>query len=230
MSEWVLGIDTSTEVSVGLARDGVAVGDWHVESTREHAERLQVLIDQACAEQGIALSDIARVAVGLGPGPYTGLRVGIVVARTLAALTGDFPREVRSPFGACSLDIVARQWVTSPTPPATDFLVATDARRHEVYWAHYLPTGERVGAAQVGAPASLPHLPVAGPGVLRYPDLLHAGAGAPTELQASALASGIDVLADAGVEPLYLRNPDAQVSTTHKSTLVQPHLRRHQEP
>lgn len=226
MSEWVLGIDTSTDVCVGLARDGVAVGDRRVESTRAHAEQLQVLIDQACAEQGIGLSEIGRIAVGLGPGPYTGLRVGIVVARTLAALTGDFPAEMVLPRGVCSLDVLAREWVTGPTPPAGEFLIATDARRHEVYWARYLADGTRVEGPNAAEPATLPELPAGGPGVTRYPEILTAGPGAPTQLHASVLAAGIDALPDAGAEPLYLRSPDAQVSTARKSTLAQPHLRR----
>ncbi len=134
MSEWVLGIDTSTDVCVGLARDGVAVVSARVDDRRAHAEHLQRLINRACSEQDIAISDIGRVVVGLGPGPFTGLRVGIVTARTVAALGGDFPASIAEPKGVCSLDIVARQAVLGHDPHS-EFVVASDARRRELYWA-----------------------------------------------------------------------------------------------
>ena len=227
MSEWVLGIDTSTDVCVGLARDGVAVASLRIDDRRAHAEHLQALIDQACADQGIALTDVTRVAVGLGPGPFTGLRVGIVTARTIAALGGDFPVGIAEPKGVCSLDVVARQALLSGRPPTGEFVVASDARRRELYWARYAPDATRVGAPQVGAPDTLPDLPVVGPGADLYPEVLGPrSVPGPRVLDAGVLAAAIDVLADAGIEPLYLRKPDATVPSTRKSTLVTPRLSR----
>lgn len=225
MSDWVLGIDTSTDVCVGLARDGELAGSWRIDDRRAHAEHLQALVNQACAEQGIALTDIGRVAVGLGPGPFTGLRVGIVTARTIAALAGDFPRTLAEPKGVCSLDIVARQFVLAGGVPADGFVVASDARRKELYWARYDADGVRAGEPRVGAPDELPDLPVVGPGAELYPAVIGARVvPGPRALDAGVLAAGIDLLPDAGVEPLYLRKPDATVPTTRKSALVPPRL------
>lgn len=227
MSDWVLGIDTSTEVCVGLARDGQLVGSYRVADRRAHAEHLQTLIDQACHDHGIALSDVSRVAVGLGPGPFTGLRVGIVTARTIAALGPGFPASINEPKGVCSLDVVAWQWVHAADAPAGEFVVASDARRKELYWARYDAAGRRIGEPQVSAASELPELPIAGPGADLYPEVLAARvAGGPRELDAGVLAAAIDELPDAGIEPLYLRKPDAAVSTTRKSTLVPPRLTR----
>ena len=227
MSEWVLGIDTSTDVCVGLARDGVAVVSARVDDRRAHAEHLQELIDRACSDQHIAITDIDRVVVGLGPGPFTGLRVGIVTARTIAALGGDFPATIAVPAGVCSLDVVARQAVLGDQPPGGEFVVASDARRRELYWARYAVDGSRIGEPQVGAAETLPDLPVVGPGADLYPDVIGARAvPGPRHLDAGVLAASIDVLPDAGIEPLYLRKPDATVPSTRKSTLVTPRLSR----
>ncbi|HEX2858130.1 MAG TPA: tRNA (adenosine(37)-N6)-threonylcarbamoyltransferase complex dimerization subunit type 1 TsaB [Propionibacteriaceae bacterium] len=227
MSEWVLGIDTSTDVCIGLARDGEPVASRRVDDRRAHAEHLQALIDRACADEGIALTDVGRVVVGLGPGPFTGLRVGIVTARTIAALGGGFPGTIAVPKGVCSLDVVARQAVLGSEAPAGEFVVASDARRRELYWARYSPAGERIGEPQVGRPDTLPDLPVVGPGADLYADVLGPRvAPGPRALDAGVLAASIDVLPDAGIEPLYLRKPDATVPSTRKSTLVTPRLSR----
>ena len=87
-----------------------------------------------------------------GPGPFTGLRVGIVTARTLAAVAG------RPLHGVCSLDVIAAQWQDAPD----EFVVASDARRKEFYWALYRD-GIRVGEPRVSAPEVIPDLPAAGP-------------------------------------------------------------------
>lgn len=227
MSEWVLAIDTSTDVCVGLARDGEAVASLRVDDRRAHAEHLQALIDRACADQGISLADIGRVAVGLGPGPFTGLRVGIVTARTIAALGDGFPAGIAVPKGVCSLDVVARQAVLGADAPAGEFVVASDARRRELYWARYAADGTRAGEPQVGAAGTLPDLPVVGPGADLYPEVIGTRAvPGPRALDAGVLAASVDVLADAGIEPLYLRKPDAAVPSTRKSTLVTPRLSR----
>lgn len=104
MNTIVLGIDTSTAVSVGLARGSEVLVSLHYDDPRAHAEQLMPLIHRGCEEAGIALTDIAEVAIGVGPGPYTGLRVGVATGRVLAHLAGLTPHPV------CSLDILARQW------------------------------------------------------------------------------------------------------------------------
>ena len=93
---WTLGIDTSHHVAAGLARDGEPVASEVVPDTRAHGETLIPLVQRLCASAGIAMTDVSAYAVGMGPGPFTGLRVGIVAARTLASVSG------RPLHGVCS--------------------------------------------------------------------------------------------------------------------------------
>ena len=201
---WTLGIDTSHHVAVGLAHDGVPVASEVVADTRAHGEALTPLIQNLCASAGIAMIEIDAYAVGMGPGPFTGLRVGIVTARTLAAVAG------RPLHGVCSLDVIAAQWKDAPD----EFVVASDARRKEFYWAFYRD-GIRVGEPRVSAPGAIPELPAAGP-------VLDAPAG-PRHLDAAVLAAHWAELPPVDGEPFYLRAADATVPRTRKSAL--PRLR-----
>lgn len=211
-SGWTLGVDTSTAVCVGLAR-GDEIISLRDDNPRAHAERLMPLVEQACRQAGIAVDQISEIAVGVGPGPYTGLRVGIVTGRVLAHLGGTEPHPV------CSLDVLARQWADSGTAPADGFIVATDARRHELYWARYDAAGNRLDGPQVGKPETLPDgVPVGGPGCAARG--LVPAQGAPETLDAGLLAACWRRLPDVGIEPLYLRDPDATAPTTRKATLT----------
>lgn len=201
-----LGIDTSHHVAVGLARDGRRLASLVVADTRAHGETLIPLVQRACAEADVALRDVQAFAVGMGPGPFTGLRVGIVAARTLASVAGV------PVHGVCSLDVIAAQWRDAPA----EFVVASDARRKELYWARYA-AGKRVGQARVTAPTQLPDLPIAGPAGY---DLTVTG---PAEIDAAVLAARWNELPAVDGEPFYLRAPDAAVPTTRKSAL--PRLR-----
>src|SRR6478609_6422664 len=96
----------------------------------KHAEQLAPLIERALAEAGIVRQDLTAIAAGIGPGPYTGLRVGLVTARTLGFVL-DLPV-----YGVCSLDALAVEAVETGAVDR-DFVVATDARRKEVYLARY---------------------------------------------------------------------------------------------
>lgn len=212
---YILGIDTSYEVAIGLARDGEPIDSLTVPDTRAHAEALLPSAMALCARQGISLSDLAGVAVGMGPGPFTGLRVGIVTAWTISSLLG------ADPHGVCSLDVIARQWVLAGAPE--EFVVASDARRKELYWARYL-AGTRVDGPNVSSPRELPDLPVAGPAL----DLSYGSEvlpSAPARLDAAVLAAHWEGLA-AVDEPLYLRAADATVSVRTKSALPRVTVRR----
>jgi tRNA threonylcarbamoyl adenosine modification protein YeaZ len=211
MSSVVLGIDTATDVRVGLAVDGAVVASAVVADTRAHAEQLMLLVQRVLAETGHTVGDLTEVVVGIGPGPFTGLRVGVAAGHTLAAVLG---LPVR---GVCSLDVVAAEWVRRGDAPA-EFLIASDARRKEVYWARYDSTGRRLDGPSVSTPAELPALPLGGPGA----HLVAAEVTGPDAIDAGLLAA-LDV-PDAGLEPLYLRRPDAEVPTRVKSTLLQPRL------
>ena len=217
MTTWTLGVDTSTDICIGLAADGSIVASDRVADRRGHAEKLMPAIIAMCERAGIAVSDITEVAVGVGPGPFTGLRVGIVTAHTIAAMAGT------ELHGVCSLDVMARQWVDSGSSPQSDFVIASDARRRELYWARYDASGSRIGDPRVSTPDVIGSLPLAGPGREVYPELF-ADVGGPTTLDAGLIAGSWAGLPDVGIEPLYLRKPDASVPTTRKSTLLQPRL------
>lgn len=210
---WTLAIDTSRYVAVGLARDGEPRIRVVVDDTRAHAETLMPSVLEACAEAGIGLGEVAEVAVGMGPGPFTGLRVGIATAWSLAHAAG------LTPHGVCSLDVVAAQWVDAPD----EFVVAADARRKEVYWARYRD-GARVGEPRVSSPDEVPSLPLAG----HLPEAtgLTAAGGAPTALDPAVLAAVWTRLPAAGGEPFYLRAPDASVPGKPKSALPRLRVKR----
>lgn len=199
-----LTLDTSTVVEAALVADGAIIASGRVEDARAHAEELAPLVQRVMADAGRALADVTGVVVGVGPGPFTGLRVGVATGATLAEVLGV------PVTGACSLDAVAAQWAAAGAPG--DFVVVTDARRKEVYWARYEASGRRTDGPHVTAPADVPALPLAGPGA----HLVGEPVG-PTRLEAGWLA--VTPLPDAGLEPLYLRRPDAEVSTTRKSAL-----------
>lgn len=210
-----LAIDTATVVCVGLADDDRVLGSLRHDDPRAHAERTTPLIQELLARCALTPRDLSRVVVGVGPGPYTGLRVGIATAHSLAAALGI---EV---VGVCSLDAVA---LAAPAD-LTEFTVVTDARRRELYSADYRRIGgghlERISGPRVGPLADLEGRLLLGPGV---PAAILLGAdpaqlGGAVPLDAGLLAGAVEDLAAVGLEPLYLRNPDAQVSTRRKSTL-----------
>jgi tRNA threonylcarbamoyl adenosine modification protein YeaZ len=218
----VLALDTSTVVSVGLARDGRVVAAASVSDRMAHVEQLTPLIGQCLATAGATLAEVSRMVVGLGPGPFTGLRVGIITAQVLASV-----RQVAL-RGVCSLDVlavqfVAEQFVTEQGRGAAaaspgDFVVATDARRKEVYWARYDADGTRRDGPHVTSPDQTPRLPTIGPASDLYPDRLPAVDG-PRVLDPGVLAVHGWSLPDAGREPLYLRRPDAAEPARRKSVL-----------
>ncbi|HEV2872805.1 MAG TPA: tRNA (adenosine(37)-N6)-threonylcarbamoyltransferase complex dimerization subunit type 1 TsaB, partial [Actinomycetota bacterium] len=196
----VLALDTSTVVNVGLARGDRVLAQATIADRMAQVEQLTPAIRDCLSQAGVRLADLGQIVVGLGPGPFTGLRVGVVTARILASVGGV---ELR---GVCSLDVLAAQFAGQF--PASDFVVATDARRREVYWAAYDADGRRRTGPAVSPPADVPRRPAVGPAVDLYPDLLLATPG-PRALDPGVLAVRGPELPDAGQEPLYLRRPDA---------------------
>lgn len=210
----VLGIDTATDVRAGLARDGVVVASGEIADRRAHAEQLLPLVRRVLAKAGAKPAELSGIAVGVGPGPFTGLRVGVAAAVTMAEALGIPVR------GVCSLDVVALEWAGRPDAPGGEFAVVSDARRKEVYWARYAAGGARTAGPFVTAPDAVPDLPLAGPGA----ELTGRACSGPAAVDAGLLAAAEDLLPDAGLVPLYLRRPDAEVPTTRKSTLLQPRV------
>jgi tRNA threonylcarbamoyl adenosine modification protein YeaZ len=136
---------------------------------RRTGEILAPGIERVVGEAGRKLSEVTGVAVGVGPGPFTGLRVGLVTARALGDALGV------PVHGVCTLDVLAFQTATLSDAPAGPFAVASDARRKEVYWAEYADALTRVTEPDVAHPAliqeRLAGLPVAGEGPHLYPDV-----------------------------------------------------------
>jgi tRNA threonylcarbamoyl adenosine modification protein YeaZ len=204
----LLAFDTATSAVTVALHDGTAViAQESAVDARQHGELLAVFIDKVLRNAGAGRCDLTGVAVGTGPGPYTGLRAGLVTARVLASAL-QIPAD-----GICSLDVIAADALAAAA--GSEFLVATDARRREVYWARYSAAGERADGPLVSRPADLPPgLPVAGEGAVLYPELVSRPIG-PRYPAAASLASLAAARAKAGEapgapEPLYLRRPDAR--------------------
>jgi tRNA threonylcarbamoyl adenosine modification protein YeaZ len=133
-----LAIDTSTSrTSVAIIDGDTVVFNGFRDGATAHGPSLPALVQEA-----LAVSDVDEVVVGMGPGPFTGLRVGIAFAQSFA-LAREIP--VR---GVCSLDAIAAQINEQ------DFIITVDARRKEVYWARYT-NGVRVGEPAVNFPADV---------------------------------------------------------------------------
>jgi tRNA threonylcarbamoyladenosine biosynthesis protein TsaB len=202
----LLAFDTATPfVSVAL-HDGEDVAvELRSDRPMKHGEQLAPLIEQALRQAGIARQDLTGIGVGVGPGPFTGLRVGLVTARTLAYVL-EIPV-----YGVCSLDVLAVEAVDTGAVTAGEFLVATDARRKEVYVARYDERGTRLTGPVVDKPAALAtDGPVVGEGAALYPEAFPHGTG-PAAPSAGWLARVVtDRRAELlDPEPLYLRRPDA---------------------
>lgn len=232
----LLAIDTATPATTVALHDGVTTVAARTEvDARRHAEVLAPSIDEVLRAAGARPADLTHVACGVGPGPYTGLRVGLVTARVLAAALG-IPA-----IGVCSLDVIAAE---ARTAVRGALVVATDARRREVYWAEYDPDGVRRRGPRVGRPAdvaaSVPGATPVGEGALLHADVFldpreprHPDAGALAALVTARLAAGDPLPAASAVVPeddaygdgstalaaaapvllpavpLYLRRPDA---------------------
>ena len=208
----LLAFDTATPAVTVALHDGTHVlAETTAIDARRHGELLAAAIEALLAGAGASWRDITAVASGTGPGPYTGLRAGLVTARVLGSALGV------PVYGVCSLDVIAAD--AAAAAGGREFVVATDARRREVYWARYDAAGARLAGPDVGRPADVAAaagpVPVAGTGPVLYPDLLGEGIGpaypsaaALARLAAAQIAAGT---AATGADPVYLRRPDARV-------------------
>ncbi|MFB7662484.1 tRNA (adenosine(37)-N6)-threonylcarbamoyltransferase complex dimerization subunit type 1 TsaB [Kitasatospora sp. NPDC056138] len=213
----LLAFDTATPAVTAAVHDGTAVlAETFQVDARRHGELLLPAVDQVLRTAGVDKHRLTGIAVGVGPGPYTGLRVGLVTAAALGHALG------LPVYGVCTLDAIAHQARTEGlTGP---FTVATDARRKEVYWASYDASGARVEGPAVDRPAELsPEQRSVGAGALLYPETFpgahgpeHVSAGALADFAVTELAAGRDLLP---CVPLYLRRPDAQVPAGYKAVL-----------
>jgi tRNA threonylcarbamoyladenosine biosynthesis protein TsaB len=223
----MLAIDTATaQVGVAIGRDGRVLGEVRIDGDRRHAEQLTPAIDYLRRQTGIALDDLAGVAVGIGPGLFTGLRVGVTTARTLAQVL-DVPV-----VGIPSPDLVAYPWRATHR----SVVALIDARRKEVFAARYWPVPgglQRDGDYTVEPPdavaaellATGTETLLVGDGALEYADafagLDHVELGGPAAA-APSVAALVELAAvrfereefcrAEGVRPLYLRRSDAEIA------------------
>jgi tRNA threonylcarbamoyl adenosine modification protein YeaZ len=210
----LLALDTATPaVTVAVADGGEVLAERTHVDPRRHGELLAPAIAEVLEAAGVGRQALTSIAVGVGPGPFTGLRVGLVTARTMGAVL-DIPV-----VGVCTHDHLALLAGLAGT-----FRVVTDARRREVHWAEYdgvargLP--RRLVGPRVDKPADVPFAgPAVGLGAATYPDAFP-GHREPLHPQAGALARWVTA-GGATVDPmpLYLRRPDVAEPHARKRVL-----------
>jgi len=204
----VLAIDTSAGISVACVTSDGRLIEKSLDAHNLHGELTVQMIHDVLAEAQLLPEDVSDLVVGVGPGPYTGLRVGIACATVFG-----FARNIPV-HGICSLDAVAYDF-------GKPCVVITNARRKELYWAEY--SNGRLGEPQVSLPkdlvTALPDAQFVGPGAALYPDVI---SGEVMGLRAAALAelflSGTAQVVQ--VTPMYLRAPDAVEPGKPKSVLL----------
>ena len=199
MTKVLLTIDTSSGTAVAVLVDGVVVAETYDPDTMQHAEQIGMQIRKVLDAASKKSSDVTAVVVGVGPGPFTGLRVGIAAAKMFAEGVG------AKIFGVGSLDAIAfTKDLSQPT------LVLTDARRSEVFFGLYQ------GKSPAGAPITL-----LGPGVKKQVDLeaelqnsgqsyeIVSGSISAAAVGLLALAQIAEGIASSSIVANYLRAPDA---------------------
>ncbi len=233
----ILCIDTSDGAAVGLLCGDDPLGTERSADARRHTETLTPMVESVLHVAGVTPRDLTGIAVGTGPAPFTGLRVGLVTAMTMGRALGI------GVHGVCSLDALGYAALVG-AGPAAEVLVLTDARRREVYWAHYrdaaLPDGadheapfdvHTLGGPGVDAPAAVAARfadligdgGVVGRGAAMYPDSF-ATAAAPAALDAvlDPIVLGRITIArlstggDLSTAPRYLRRPDIHTAPGRK--------------
>ncbi|HVS68860.1 MAG TPA: tRNA (adenosine(37)-N6)-threonylcarbamoyltransferase complex dimerization subunit type 1 TsaB [Mycobacteriales bacterium] len=210
----VLALDTSSP-TVAVAVCDAQGGDVRLRAERSetadnrHGERLAPLTASCLRDAGATTADLEGVVVGLGPAPFTGLRVGIMTAHAMSDALG-IPA-----YGVCSLDGIAHRFTTDHG----SFAVITDARRKQVYWALYDEGGRRIDGPELAPPDELADqlrsrtTDVVGAGVVKYRESFagfttREGDPAP---RAVDLVWCVDFAQPPGtLAPMYLRRPDAQ--------------------
>lgn len=233
----ILGIDTATDsVSVALGDGTRVLAHSEVVSDRQHCEALTPMIDFVCKQAGVSFRELGAVAVDIGPGLFTGMRVGIATAKAIS-FSLDLPI-----IGICSLDVLAA------AVPRTDSVVipVIDARRHEVYWAMYRSVEDELRQVHPPCVGPIAELVIdvlersqsaqfVGNGALRYRNEIVEALGTsiqgcefadqrfsrPTAATLVALAHrrAVEERWESAQElsPLYLRPPDAEINWLTRS-------------
>lgn len=212
-----LSIDTSAHTSVALvdSTTGSVIAQKTSPKGNDQTETLAVYVRELLTDNNEEGKDLAGIFVGVGPGPYTGLRAGLVAARTFG-FVWNVPVH-----GVMSLHALAEH-VKQEGNVLEEFIVASDARRKEVYWARYNQNGAILDGPHVAAASTLPPLPVYGVGAGLYQEQLQEAGAKPQEQSFEWIADAAN-LAQRGIAdlaagkdlsntaPQYLRESDAQV-------------------
>jgi tRNA threonylcarbamoyladenosine biosynthesis protein TsaB len=217
----LLAIDTSLGTAVAVVeRDGVIVSQMVSTDPRGHAEVIGTLIERALAEASITASDITHVAAGMGPGPFTGLRVGIAAARAFALGRG-IPVVPVASHDAVALELLLYDALSGGFQDAEDepFAVVTDARRREFAYTVYRGLDDDGLPIRVAEPALSPRddldALLTRDAVIRR-DAETIPAGMLGLVAARALAAGREV---ATSDALYLRSPDVTMPHAPKNVI-----------
>ncbi len=210
-----LAVTSSTAmVGVAITDDGEVLSSFHEATDRRHAEELTPMVAKAMAEAGLSARDVEQFAVDVGPGRFTGLRVGIATVRTLALATG------RPVVPVSSLEALAVGAGLAEGP----VVAVIDARRAEVFQQRFVVDADgeptALGSPFVGAPAEAldlidPGDLVVGDGADRYPELYgsqRVEGCEPSPVVIARLAAGRPGVPGPEVLPRYLRDPDVQIN------------------
>lgn len=213
-----LAIDTSATASAALISNGIVLAETSTQDTRSHSEVSVPQVAAVLAEAGVGPERLDGIFVSVGPGPFTGLRVGIAEARVLSDVWGVPLYGVMAHY--------ALAWDVMASGHSAPFLIVTDARRREVYWSAFSAEGTLLDGPHVSAPTEVPssyaHYRAFGFGAGLYPDAFHVdpdfahrqpGAASLGRYGQGALAAGIAL---PGTEPLYLRDSDAKIPAARK--------------
>jgi tRNA A37 threonylcarbamoyladenosine modification protein TsaB len=226
----VLALDTATPAVTAGVVELTAAGPQQrsvrvAHDARKHAELLMPGVLAACADAGVALQDVAAIVTGTGPGPFTGLRVGMVTAAALGDALGvpvhgvathDAIAHDAAALGVPVHGVATHDAIARDTGDPAGLIVVTDARRREVYWSAYAG-GARIDGPRVEAPAALLErlsglgASAAAGGMAEVTGLPVRGPAAPSPAGLVAVAAPA-ILAGTvhgPLEPLYLRRPDA---------------------
>ena len=216
----ILAMDTAgAGCSAALWRDGRLIASRFEPMRRGHAERLVPMIEAVMAEASLTYGELDRIAVTLGPGGFTGVRIGLATARGLALASG-------RPLVGVSSFLVLAAAARAEAPPDGSLAVAIGAKRDDLYLQAFAPDLEpRTGPLSVrpedlarvlppgplvlvgdGAAQAAPHLEAA-----ERPFTRSAAPGVVDAARLAELVASRDLAAGGGeaVEPLYLRPPDA---------------------
>ena len=212
-----LSIDTSAHASVALvdSTTGSVIAQKTSPKGNDQTETLASYVRDLLAENNEEGRNLTGIFVGVGPGPFTGLRVGLVASRTFS-FVWNVPV-----YGVMSLHALAERVLATGNVPE-EFIVASDARRKEVYWARYDKAGQIVDGPHVASASTLPELPVYGVGAGIYAEQLRDAGAEPQEESFGWIADAAnlvqrgmrDLVAGKDLSdtaPQYLRESDAQV-------------------